>query len=201
MEPTGYPGSTNSERESGDAVAGIPQWFLLMVCPKWERRVADALQAKGYEVFLPMHTVRRQWSDRLKEYAAPLFPSYVFCRFPLGPMKKGMSVFAITGVLHVFPGTGKGQPIPEFEIERLRRITSSQYPVECLDLPHTGEIVEILGETAIQGVLIERAAVCRVAIGFDAMKRTVVLRVPLADLKHTGASLKPHWSLNRLDKF
>ena len=97
-----------------------------------------------------------------------------------------MSVFATTGVLQIYPGTGKGHPIPEFEIERLPRITSSQYPVECLDLPQTGEIVEILGDIVIQGVLIERAAVCRVAIGFDAMKRTVVQRVPL----HATGDLK-----------
>jgi hypothetical protein len=76
-------GSTTSGHEIGDHAAGRPQWFLLVVRSKQERKVAEGLQAKGYEVFLPMHTVRRQWSDRLKTYAAPLFSCHLFCRFSL----------------------------------------------------------------------------------------------------------------------
>jgi hypothetical protein len=44
-----------------------PQWFMLAVRAKQERKVA--------EVFLPMHTVRQQWSDRLKTYDARHFYS------------------------------------------------------------------------------------------------------------------------------
>jgi transcriptional antiterminator RfaH len=67
-----------------------PQWFLLTVGSKQEQKVALALQAKGLEVFLPMQRVRRQWSDRVKVYTAPLFNCNLFCRFPhnsraLGP--------------------------------------------------------------------------------------------------------------------
>jgi hypothetical protein len=75
--------STTSGNETCDTAAGRPQWFLLRTRSKQERKVADALQAKGYEVFLPMHTERRQWSDRLKTYDTPLFPGYLFCRFSL----------------------------------------------------------------------------------------------------------------------
>src|ERR1035441_4407777 len=58
----------------------------------------------------------------------------------------------------------KPMPIPDLEIERLRRITASQYPVECCAHPQTGEIVEIPGDITIRGVLVERDSVCRVAI-------------------------------------
>jgi hypothetical protein len=75
--------STTSGNETCDTAAGRPQWFLLRTRSKQERKVADAFQAKGYGVFLPMHTVRQQWSDRLKTYDAPLFPGYLFCRFSL----------------------------------------------------------------------------------------------------------------------
>jgi hypothetical protein len=104
-------------------------------------------------------------------------------------------ILRISGVVQIFPGSGKQLPIPDFEIERLRRITASQYPVECCALPQTGEIVEIPGEIPMRGVLVERDSVCRVAIGFDVMGYTVVLRVPLVDLKRTEGTLTPHWSL------
>jgi hypothetical protein len=47
-------GSTTSGDEIGDPEAGRPQWFLLVVRSKQERKVAEGLQAKGYEVLLPM---------------------------------------------------------------------------------------------------------------------------------------------------
>ena len=64
-----------------------------------------------------------------------------------------------------------------------RRITASHCPVECCALPQTGGIVEIPGDIPIRGVLVERGSLCRIAIGFDAMGRTVGLRIPLDDLK------------------
>ena len=188
--PDSVAGTTGNENRNAAAARARPQWFLLVAHPNRERYVAEGLQARGLEVFLPMHTVRRQWSDRVKIYDAPLFPGYLFCRFSLAE-----KILAVTtpGVLDEEP-----LPVPDLEVERLRRITASQYPVECCAHPQTGEIVEVPGEFAIRGVLVERGSVCRVAIGFDVVGRTAVLRVPLVDLKRAEGPLAPHWSLRSL---
>jgi hypothetical protein len=190
--------STTTRNEASDTDAGKPQWFLVVVGSKQERKVAEGLRAKGYEVFLPMHTVRRQWSDRMKTYDEPLFHCHLFCRFSLTLTNKGRMVLKTPGVLQIHPGGGRPLPIPDLEIERLRRITASQYPVECCALPQNGEIVEISGDITMRGVLVERGSVCRVAIGFDVMGRTAVLRVPLDDLKRVEGPLTPHWCLRAL---
>ena len=192
MEVCGVPDSSSGStgNENCNAAADRSQWVLLVVHPNRERNVAEGLQARGFEVFLPMHTVRRQWSDRVKTYDAPLFPGQLFCRFSLA---EKILVVTTPGVLEEKP-----LPVPDLEIERLRRITASQYPVECCAHPQTGEIVEIPGDITIRGVLVERDSVCRVAIGFDVMGRTVVLRVPLVDLKGVEGPLTPHWSLRGL---
>jgi hypothetical protein len=135
---------------------------------------------------------------RVKIYDAPLFPSHLFCLFSLILANKELGVLKTPGVILIYPGSGKPLPIPDLEIERLRRITASQYPVECCALPQTGEIVEIPGDIPIRGVLVERGSLCRVAIGFDAMGRTVGLRIPLDDLKRVEGPLTPHWSLRAL---
>jgi hypothetical protein len=57
-----------------------PAWFVLRT-GKMQRKVAQALRAKGFEVFVPMQQRRRQWSDRVKVYMAPIFQSFVFCRY------------------------------------------------------------------------------------------------------------------------
>jgi transcription antitermination factor NusG len=171
---------------------------MLIVRSKQERKVTDGLQAKGYEVFLPMHTVRRQWSDRLKTYDAPLFPARVFCRFSLNAANKDFMVLKTPGVILIHPGGGKPVPIPDEEIAHLRRIAASQYSVECSALPQTGEVVEIPGDIPIRGVLVERGSTCRVAIGFNTIGHTVTLHIPLADLKRVEGPLTPHWSLSGL---
>ena len=43
--------------------------------------MADQLSGQGYERFLPFYKLRKRWSDRIKEFDAPLFPGYLFCRF------------------------------------------------------------------------------------------------------------------------
>ena len=98
----------------------------------------------------------------MKIYDAPLFPGHLFCRFSLILANKELGVLKTPGVILIYPGAGKPQPIPDLEIERLRRITASHYPVECCALPQTGEIVEIPGDIPIRDVLVERGSLCRV---------------------------------------
>src|SRR5438046_9075861 len=73
-------------------------WSALRIRTRHERIVASALYEKGYEVFLPLYYTRRQWSDRIKEMALPLFPGYLFCRFDL---QKRLPVLVRPGILHV----------------------------------------------------------------------------------------------------
>lgn len=53
-------------------------WYALYTKPRNEKKVADELQLKGYEVYLPLVTTIRQWSDRKKKVQVPLFNSYLF---------------------------------------------------------------------------------------------------------------------------
>ena len=56
-------------------------WFAVQVRTKHEPRVLNFLKSSGYELFLPLHTSRRRWSDRIKNVETALFPGYLFCRF------------------------------------------------------------------------------------------------------------------------
>ena len=53
-------------------------WYVLYTKPKNEKKVAERLTAAGYNVYCPLHKVKRQWSDRIKTVEEPLFRSYVF---------------------------------------------------------------------------------------------------------------------------
>ncbi len=55
-------------------------WYAVQIRPRTEKLVAQVLDHKGFENYLPLYKARRRWSDRLKEMELPLFPGYIFCR-------------------------------------------------------------------------------------------------------------------------
>lgn len=55
-------------------------WYVFYTKSRQEKKVRDLLMKNGFEVFLPMQTVMRQWSDRKKKVEVPLFNSYIFVR-------------------------------------------------------------------------------------------------------------------------
>lgn len=55
-------------------------WYVYYTKSRHEKKVRDLLMRRGYEVFLPMQKVLRQWSDRKKKVEVPLFNSYIFVR-------------------------------------------------------------------------------------------------------------------------
>lgn len=56
------------------------QWYVFYTKSRQEKKVRDLLEKGGYQVFLPLQKVMRQWSDRKKKVEVPLFNSYIFVR-------------------------------------------------------------------------------------------------------------------------
>lgn len=54
------------------------KWLVFYTQSRQEKKVRDLLLRNGFEVFLPLQKVMRQWSDRKKKVEAPLFNSYIF---------------------------------------------------------------------------------------------------------------------------
>jgi transcription antitermination factor NusG len=58
----------------------MKNWYVFYTKSRQEKKVRDLLVKQGYEVFLPLQKVMRQWSDRKKKVDVPLFNSYIFVR-------------------------------------------------------------------------------------------------------------------------
>ena len=50
-------------------------WHAVYTKPRWEKKVAALLDAKGIEYYCPLNRVVKQWSDRKKTVLEPLFKS------------------------------------------------------------------------------------------------------------------------------
>src|SRR5205085_9809971 len=115
-------------------------WFAITVKPRHEKTVATALALRNVESFLPLYECKRQWSDRFKIVDMPLFPGYVFCRFPF---RHRMRVVGTPGVTSVVGFDGRDAAVPEAEIQMIQALLASGYPVQPWQYLRVGERVRI----------------------------------------------------------
>lgn len=92
-------------------------WFAIYTRPKNEKKVVEGLEKIGVEVYCPMVTQVKQWSDRKKKVKAPLINSYVFVNIE---DKKRNIVFEVPGVVRYLFWLGKPAVIQEHEIDLLK---------------------------------------------------------------------------------
>lgn len=55
-------------------------WTAFYTKPRSEKKTAERLIEKGFDIFCPTRTVLKQWSDRKKKIQEPLFTSYIFAQ-------------------------------------------------------------------------------------------------------------------------
>lgn len=153
------------------------EWFALRVRPRTERVVAEALGGKGYEEFLPLHTERRQWSDRIKSVEVPLFPGYVFCRFDV---QHRLPILTIPGVMNVVSIAKIPQPIADEEIASLRVMVTSGLEVQPWPYLHIDKPVRIVGGplTGAVGTLLSVKSRDRLVVSLPLLMRSVAVEVP-----------------------
>lgn len=79
--------------------------------------MAETLRKINVEVYCPMVTEVRQWSDRKKKLSVPLFRSYVFIRIT---EKERHKVFDVPGVVKYLYWLGKPALVRDTEIDTIR---------------------------------------------------------------------------------
>jgi hypothetical protein len=75
-------------------------------------------------------------------------------------------------------------PIPEVEVDVLRRIAKANYDPKPGAIPSLGAPVEMVDDMSVRGILVEKTgSMCRVAICLDSIGRAVILSVPIESLR------------------
>lgn len=92
-------------------------WYVIRTKPQHEIKSARFLESSGVEVFCPVITEVRQWSDRKKKVTVPLFKSYVFVNIQ---EKDHNKVFDAPGVLGYLKWLQKPAIAKDEEIEAIR---------------------------------------------------------------------------------
>jgi transcription antitermination factor NusG len=168
-------------------------WFAVRVRSNFERIAVTHLRERGYEEFAPSHKTERHWSDRKKEVDQFLFPGYVFCRF--NPQNR-LPVLTAPGVVDVVGWGRVPAPIPDEEIERVRRMVQSGLLVSPWPYLELGQAVLIeRGPLAgMEGILVEVKGRCRLVVSINLLKRSIsaeVERSCVRPVKSVASNARP----------
>ena len=156
-------------------------WYALRTRSRHEKRVRDQLATRGIEPFLPLVTRWRRWQDRRKQVAFPLFPGYCFARFL---PRERLAVLTAFGVVQILGNHAGPIPVPEVEIEGVRRLVTSTLPVDPHPYLREGDWVEVIHGplVGLQGILLRKGARARLVIGVRLIQQAVSVELDAGDI-------------------
>jgi transcription antitermination factor NusG len=165
----------------------VASWFALTVQPNHERTAERGLLNRGLEAYLPVHRVRRRWSDRQKDMDVVLFPGYVFCRFLRSDLMRVLGAPSVRSVV----GLGRSpSPVDDSEISAVKALISSGRPILPWPYLRIGQNVMIDdGPLAyLRGVVVRVKDSCRVVVSIEALGCSLAVEVDSAALVHDTVS-------------
>ena len=160
--------------------ASLP-WYALFIRQRERERCEDYLLAHSYEYFSPTRTEVRHWSDRKKVVKSPLFPGYLFCRFP--PRTSG-AILRAPGVIEIVSGGDRYLEVDATQIDSVRRCIETGARLDVAPALNYGQKVRITSGplSGIIGVLTIFKQQLRVGLEISMMNRTVLVEVDSTQL-------------------
>ena len=178
-------------------------WFAVYITCRHEKRVAQHMQQREIEHFLPLFVTRRKWRDGSKVLLElPLFPCYIFVRMQRAERSK---VLSVPGALAIVNGTGgEAAPIPDVAILALRQGIATGR-VEPHSLLTVGQRVRVHSGpfAGMSGIVARKKSSFRVVLTLQQIMQSVaieveedqveILREEPAGLNLAGASGTMRW--------
>lgn len=157
-------------------------WCALYTRHQHEKVVAEMLEAKGLEVFLPQYESIRRWKDRNKMLSLPLFPCYVFVR---GAHNRRLQVVSTPGVHMILSQGERIATIPEEEIEAIRRTVEGSFRVEPHPFLKVGERVRVTRGTleGVEGILVRKKNLFRLILSVNMLSQSVAVEINACDVE------------------
>ena len=117
---------------TGEGVAHSKRWYVAMVRMHHEKKVAERLDKRGIENFVPVQQEIHQWSDRRKKVEAVLLPMMVFVHVD---QKERMEVLSFSTVSRYMVMRGESTPavIPDEQMARFRFMLDYSEEAVCMN--------------------------------------------------------------------
>ena len=151
------------------------KWHVLYTKPRHEVKALERLVQSGLEVYCPMKTTLKQWSDRKKKVSEPLLPSYIFIKIT---EKKRSTPLTDPSVLNYIFWLGKPAIIKDAEIDTLKGIISKDkvQEFEVRKLKIGSEIAISKGKIKVKKAIIKSVSNNTIKAELKELGMTIVLK-------------------------
>lgn len=158
-------------------------WLAAYTNPRSEKKAYKYLKEQGIETYLPLVKRMKQWSDRKKMVEEPLIRSYIFVYIS---EKEYFQVLNTQHIVRFITFERKAVPIPEKQIDTLKKLLSTDTEVDVIDTPleEGDEIVVAKGPLlGMKGELIKYKQRKRVLVRLAHLEKSLLVNLPLAFLE------------------
>ena len=181
QQKTAY-ASYPSDSVPGTILPPKVRWYAAYIVTRHEKVVAQQLQRRGLESFLPLYRATRRWKNRRAHVELPLFPGYLFVRINIAERVRALEV---PGVVHIVSVRGEPVEVPDGEVESLRtamRIRSSE-PCSYLS---SGKRIRIKAGPlqGLEGVVVRQNSQARIIVSVDFIQRSTAIELWPEDLEY-----------------
>ena len=165
------------------------RWYQIYTKPNTETKLYNKICAYGFQAFLPVRIIKRQWSDRVKTIVEPAFKSYVFAKLNYREMRfvERLSQFCfyvsyVGSINTTDQKHDKRFPcITDTTVEQIKLILMEYPQATWVDKTLIkGDEIEITegGLKGYKGILIEQPSGKKVAIKLHGLNHSLVITVP-----------------------
>ena len=162
------------------AESSEPRWYAAYTSANHEKRVAEQLERRQVESFLPVYESVRRWKDRRVRLQLPLFPSYVFVRLAL---RDRLQVLDIQGVARLVGFGGHPTPVPAEDVEALRSCFEAGHALQPHPYVQRGQRVRVLSGplAGFSGIVLRQRNRTRFVVSFELLQRSVAVEMNVSD--------------------
>ena len=158
-----------------------PLWYAGCTASRHEKTVAQHLQQRGIEHFLPLYDAVHRWKNGRHHLQLPLFPGYIFVHLPL---RERLRVLEVPGFAHLIGFSGIPFPLDDTEIDAMRTAIASGTKAKPYPYLKAGTRVDVCRGPleGMTGYLLRRHGLCRIVLSVDLIMRSMVVEVDAADV-------------------
>jgi transcriptional antiterminator RfaH len=158
-------------------------WYAAYTRSRAEKKVLEELQRQGIDAYLPLQKKLKKWSDRRKWVEEPLLRCYIFVNIDMTDYFK---VLNTRGIVSYITFEGKAVPIPDNQIEVLRKIVATEADVEVTADNFTpGDKVRVVSGPmhGLEGELVNFRGNRRVMVRIDHIGQQLLISIPAGFLE------------------
>jgi len=159
-------------------------WYAVWTKSRHEFIVDRYLKSRGFETFLPAIKSLSSRMDRKKYINVPLFPGYLFI-YELLDVNTHNNITKTPGVVEILGwSNGRAVPIPEEQVESIRKIVSLDVPMDVQSGYSIGKKVKVISGPfkGIIGEITEIRGKRRLVVSIDLLHRVIFAEFHRGDI-------------------